>query len=213
GATPRSLGFGSPTPKPGLEQSRFVVASALHPWPGDQKPRRAGVSSFGVGGTNAHLVLEEAPAALPPAPARDEQILVLSARSAAALDQAAANLRVFLGEHPEIPMADVAWTLQEGRRAFAHRRVVVCRDRAEAIAALAKAPDGKKSAGGINESRDAGVAFLFPGQGAQYPNMGRAVYLSEPVFRREVDESCEVLAPHLGLDLRQVLYPTPDAVE
>ncbi len=213
GIIPPSLGFESPNPKLGLGESPFVVAGALQPWPDGRTPRRAGVSSFGVGGTNAHVVLEEAPAPPPPAAARDEQVLVLSARSASALDQAAASLRGFLEEHPEIPIADVAWTLQEGRRAFAHRRAVVCRDRAEAIAALAKPPDGKKSAGGNNESRSTGVAFLFPGQGAQYPNMGRPVYLNEPVFRREVDESCEVLAPHLGLDLRQVLYPAPDALD
>jgi acyl transferase domain-containing protein len=204
---PSSLHFTAPNPKLGLEDSPFYVNVQTQPWKSAATPRRAGVSSFGVGGTNAHVVLEEAPPIEPSGAARSRQLLVLSARSAAALDQAAARLKVHLAAADTVDLADVAYTLQTGRRAFSHRRALVCCGRDEALRLLAQ-PDPKRVFSGKAERQLAGVAFLFPGQGAQYVNMGRTLYRSEARFRSEVDECSEVLRPHLGLDLRTILYPT-----
>jgi acyl transferase domain-containing protein len=202
------LYFKSPNPKIDFANSPFFPVSKLMDWKRGTEPRRAGVSAFGVGGTNAHVVVEEAPESALPAPSRPSQLLVLSAKTPAALDRMTANLANHLEQNPEICLADVAHTLQAGRRRFTHRRVCVCRDTSTAIAALRSA-DPKliptASAGGKNPP----VVFLFPGQGAQYVNMGRELYSAEPVFREQVDLCAEILKPALQLDLRTLLYP-PD---
>jgi acyl transferase domain-containing protein len=206
---PPILHFEQPNPQLQLEESPFRVDKTLREWRSGGIPRRAGVSSFGAGGTNAHVVLEEAPQASPAPAARASQLLVLSARSSAALDAATENLRNHLEEHPDESLADVAHTLQTGRRAFRHRRVLACSDRTEALKLLAQSSSNRVFTAKASE-RPAGVAFMFPGQGAQYVNMGRAVYLSEATFRREVDECSEVLRPLLGEDLRAILYPSKE---
>ena len=206
---PASLHFTSPNPKLGLEDSPFYVNARLQPWRNGATPRRAGVSSFGVGGTNAHVVLEEAPAAEPGGETRNRQLIVLSARSADALDQSGARLKEHIAAVETIDLADAAYTLQTGRRAFSHRRALVCGDRNDALQLLTQ-PDPKRVLSGNADRQLAGLAFLFPGQGAQHVNMGRALYQSEARFRTEVDECSQVLRPHLGVDLRTILYP-PDA--
>jgi acyl transferase domain-containing protein len=160
-----------------------------------------------MGGTNAHVVLEEAPAAPAPSESRPWQLLVLSARTRAALDNATARLREHLREQPGLAAADVAWTLQAGRRRFAHRRYLVCRDLDDAAAALAGG-DAQRVVTGVEEARGRGVAFLFPGQGSQHADMGRELYEREAVFRHELDRCAEALQPHLGRDLRSLLYPS-----
>ncbi|MDP8909371.1 MAG: acyltransferase domain-containing protein, partial [Chloroflexota bacterium] len=210
-AIPPSLHFTAPNPKLDLDGSPFRVVTSLQHWqPTEGSPRRAGVSSFGVGGTNAHLVLEEAPSGPPPAPAAEdpEQLIVLSARSAAALDVATARLRDHLVNHPATRLTDVAFTLQTGRRRFSHRRAVVARGVDEAIARLG-ALDPEATAADSSTVEDASVAFLFPGQGAQAVGMTRGLYEADPAFRADVDESSELLRPQLGFDLRDVLYPEP----
>ncbi|HVR09334.1 MAG TPA: amino acid adenylation domain-containing protein, partial [Thermoanaerobaculia bacterium] len=209
---PPSLHFEVPNPKLGLESGPFYVNSRLQPWPVGDGPRRAGVSSFGIGGTNAHVVVEEAPALGPApesaaaAPARMLELVLLSARAPAALDAAGERLARHLRDHPEIDLADAAHTLRVGRRGFPHRRVLLCGNREEAVEALATLdPERVRTAVAGAEARP--VAFLFPGQGAQHPGMGRGLVRSEPVFRRELDGCAELLRPHLGLDLREVLYP------
>jgi polyketide synthase PksJ len=204
---PPSLHFETPNPAIDFAASPFYVSARLADWSGEGGPRRAGVSSFGIGGTNAHVILEEAPAPAPRegAPARSWRLLTLSARTPTALEAAAANLRQALEERPDLDLDDAAWTLQTGRRAFAHRRAVLCRDRAEALAVLGRnegadqAPDGPR-----------GVVFLFPGQGAQYPGMGHDLG-REPVYRREIDRAAEILLPRLGVDLRELLAPGASA--
>jgi amino acid adenylation domain-containing protein len=209
GVIPPSLHFTAPNPQIDMAAGPFTVNAALAAWPRNGHPRRAGVSSFGIGGTNAHVVLEEAP---PPAPtprgiaARPWQLLTLSARSESALEVASDNLARHLLDHPEQDLADVAFTLQVGRRAFAHRRVLLGRDRAAAAAALA-ARDPKMVRTQVQEARDRPVVFLFPGQGAQHPGMGRDLYSGEPAFRSALDRCAGLLAPELGLDLRRLLYP------
>jgi amino acid adenylation domain-containing protein/non-ribosomal peptide synthase protein (TIGR01720 family) len=204
---PPSLHFERPNPRLELAESPFYVNASLRDWPAAAgEPRRAGVSSFGIGGTNAHVVLEQAPPApAPAAAARPWQLLTLSARSAAALEQATDRLRRHLEERPHLDLADVAFTLQVGRQAFDHRRAVVCRGVADAVESL-RSLDPSRVFGRLQEPRTRPVVFLFPGQGSQYPGMGRGLYAAEPEFRRQVDRCCELLAPHLGLDLRGALF-------
>jgi len=203
---PPNLNFRTPNPHIDFAHSPFKVQTALQPWTSAGRPRRAGVSSFGVGGTNAHVVLEEAPAAPTPGASLPRHLLLLSAKTAPALDVATANLQRNLTEHPALPLADVAYTLQARRSGFAHRRFLVCRDAADAAEGLAKlTPDvsGTRTV----ERQNPEVAFLFPGQGAQHPDMARALYQDEPVVRGAIDTCAEILAPHLQRDLRALLFP------
>ena len=203
---PPSLHFRDPNPAIDFANSPFYVPRAATTWPAGPTPRRAGVSSFGIGGTNAHVVLEEAPALRPAEPSRAWQLLVLSARSAAALDVATANLAAHLQREPALSLPDVAFTLQVGRRPFSHRRVLVCRDLTDAVQALT-VPDPQRVLSGIVDQTAPVVAFMFTGQGAQYVAMARDLYLAEPIFRRQIDYCAEYLYPHLSLDLRDLLYP------
>jgi len=208
GVLPPSLHFERPNPEIDFAASPFFVNAALRPWE-SAGPRRAGVSSFGLGGTNVHAVLEEAPAPAPGGPSRPRQLLLLAARSGPALAAAAGRLAAHLESHPEVDLADAAFTLAVGRRAFPHRRAVVCGDRDGAVAALGD-PAGALSA----VAPTAGgrpVAFLFPGLGDHYVDMARGLYGDEPAFRAEFDRCAELLAPSLGLDLRQVVFAGGEA--
>jgi acyl transferase domain-containing protein len=203
-----SLHFKRPNPSIDFENSPFYVNHRLSEWAGPA-PRRAGVSSFGIGGTNAHIILEEAPP--PPAaaaPSRPRQLLVLSAKTESALESATANLTEHLrrvDDSEPADLADIAYTLQVGRKAFKHRRALVCADRAEAVDALG-ARDSRRVMTGRERGRPL-VAFMFPGQGVQRVDMALDVYGHEPAFREQVDRCAALLEPELGLDLRQSLYP------
>jgi phthiocerol/phenolphthiocerol synthesis type-I polyketide synthase E len=203
---PPAANYVAPNPRLELEASPFYVPTAAREWLADGEPRRAGVSSFGVGGTNAHVVLEEAPEPEPRvADARPWQLLVFSARSREALDHAAGRLATHLETHPDVGLADVAFTLQAGRRGFDHRRYVVARDAAQAAEALRGAEP--RRAGGTAPGRREPV-FMFPGGGTQHPDMGIEIYRSEPLFRDKVDKCASLLRPRLGFDLRRFLYPS-----
>ena len=203
---PPSLHFTAPNPRIDFADSPFYVNAELRDWPRNGRPRRAGVSSFGIGGTNAHVVLEEAPERAAVPANRPWQLLTVSARSEAALDTACERLAAHLENHPEQPLADVAYTLQSGRRLFAHRRWVVARDHQEAITRL-RSPEVQRDASLVREPRDAQVAFLFPGQGAQSVNMARELYQGEPAFRAELERCLDLLSAEMGRDLRPVLFP------
>jgi acyl transferase domain-containing protein len=210
---PPSLNFKRPNPKIDFQNSPFYVNTKLSEWKAGPTPRRAGVSSFGIGGTNAHVVLEEAPAIESPGTSRPWHLLVLSAKTDSALEAATSNLATHLKQHPELNLADVAYTLQVGRKAFNHRRIVVCRTLEDAWDALEKR-DPKRifSTCHLQEPGDRSVAFMFSGQGAQYVDMGRELYQIEPAFRELVDYCSEFLKPHLDLDLRELLYPPKENV-
>ncbi len=203
---PPSLHFESPNPQVDFASSPFYVNSKLSEWKNGDCPRRAGVSSFGIGGTNAHIILEEAQKVEPSGPSRPYHLLVLSARTASALETAEANLAQHLEENPGLSLADVAFTLQAGRKAFSHRSAIVARNTDEAVKAL-KSRDPKRLLTSVCEADDPPVAFMFAGQGTQYVSMALGLYESEPAFRSRVDKCCEMLTPHLGLDLRSVIYP------
>ena len=210
---PPSLFFEQPNPQIDFTASPFYVNDRLSEWPArNGGPRRAGVSAFGMGGTNAHVILEEAPARPTAEPSRPWQLLLLSARTPAALESATANLAGHLEAHPGLDLGDVAHTLEVGRKAFDHRRAVVCRDLADAVETLRTlAPE--RTATGVSRGQDRPVAFLFSGQGAQYSGMGAGLYGAEPAYRAEIDRCSELLAPHLGFDLREVLDPVPGQAE
>ncbi len=208
---PATLHYEKPNPKIDFASSPFVVASKRQAWPRGAQPRFAGVSSFGVGGTNAHVVLQEPPPVQPSSASRPRQVLLLSAKTATALDAQAQRLAAYLKAHPEVPLADVAFTLQTGRSAFTHRRAVVCATHEDAVKALEQGEPARVFSRKA-ESADPPVAFLFPGQGSQYVGMGKALHQRERVFRDAVDECAALLKPLLGRDLREVIYaPDSDA--
>lgn len=207
---PPTIHFEVPNPRIDFSNSPFVVNTTLQDWPEGETPRRAGVSSLGVGGTNAHVVLEEAPliAELQKTPC-EWQLLTLSARTETALEAATDNLAKHLKAHPDINLADAAWTLHTGRKAFAHRRTLVCRTAEDATLALGTR-ESSLATKTLTGQPPPSVAFLFPGQGSQLVGMGRELYEAEPVFRDCVDDCAEMLIPLLGLDLRDTLYPKDD---
>ena len=203
---PGTLNFRSPNPKIDFDNSPFKVVDRLTPFPRANQRRVAGVSSFGFGGTNVHTILEEAPPAAPSGPSRPKQLLLISAKTEKALSAASARLKSFLELHPDARLPDAAYTLQRGRRYFAKRRFFVCGDRADALNQLAT-PDSTRSRARTCDERDPEIAFMFPGQGSQYVNMGKNFYDHERLFREVVDDCCEILKPHLDCDLRDFLYP------
>jgi acyl transferase domain-containing protein len=207
---PPSLHFERSSPEIQLDDSPFYVNSRLAEWQSDDGPLRAGVSAFGIGGTNAHVILEEAPASPPSSPSRPWQLLVISAKTEGALAGATARLSDHLRRNLGLPLADVAHTLKIGRTAFNHRRILVAANTAGAADALARL-DPRVVLTGCQERRNRPVLFLLPGVGDHYPDMGRGLYESEPLFRKTVDHCCEILRPELGLDLREVLYPARPA--
>ncbi|MBX3611477.1 MAG: SDR family NAD(P)-dependent oxidoreductase [Hydrogenophaga sp.] len=204
---PPLVNFQRANPQLDLANSPFTASAEVAPWPAGETPRRAGVSSFGIGGTNAHVVLEEAPE---PA-ARDRHaaphLVVLSARSEAALASASQRLAAHLHKHPGEALADVAWTLQVGRRAFAHRRAVVAGSTAELAQAL-EAGSRPPVHSSLHEGGERPVAFLFSGQGSQFAGMGAGLYETYPVYRDAVDRCAVQLQATLGRDLRDLLFAT-----
>ena len=210
---PASLHFQKLNPHIELKGSPFFVNSKLTEWAANGAPRRAGVTALGIGGTNAHVVLEEAP----PRPAESRnpkpwQLLTVSAKTEAAADRAFINLADYLHAHPELTLADVAFTCQLGRHAFPHRRALAVEDTREAVSRLAQA-ERKQIASGVAAATAPPVVFLFSGQGSQYPGMGRELYENEPVFRETLDLCAQYLLKPLGIDLRQALYPPQEEKE
>ncbi|GAB3878301.1 hypothetical protein GCM10029964_028780 [Kibdelosporangium lantanae] len=208
GEIPPTINFEAPNPALVLDRTPFYVPTTARPWTRGGTPRRAGVSAFGVGGTNAHVVLEEAPARPRTASrAPGPQVLVVSARTGKALAQAASNLAGRLERQDDLDIADVAYTLQAGRVGFPLRRHLVCRDRTEAVAALrALARPGAADAAGAVNARQ--VVFMFPGSASYRPDAAAEVYRGEPVFAEQVDRCAELASSRLGYDPRGLLFPS-----
>ncbi|MES2354842.1 MAG: beta-ketoacyl synthase N-terminal-like domain-containing protein [Pseudomonadota bacterium] len=205
---PPTLHFKRPNPKIDFVNSPFYVNTTLAKWPAQHlMPLRAAVSSFGIGGTNVHAILEEAPTPELSSPAKPWQLLTISAKTETALKVMTKNLANHLREYPAINLADVGFTLQVGRKRFPHRRIVICRDIDEAITELETLSTTHVSSC-YEEQTDRPVAFMFPGQGAQYLQMGQDLYQHEPLFREYFDRCSTLLYPLLGIDLPEVIFAT-----
>jgi iturin family lipopeptide synthetase A len=200
-----SLNFETPNPKAGFDGSPFYVNTSVSEWPVNGSPRRAGVTSLGIGGTNVHVVLEEAPELEKKTSDRKHHLLLISAKSQAALESLSAKISDHLERHPDLQLSDVAYSLHVGRKAFPFRRAVVSGTLAEAVEGL-KHPNGEAVATGQTELRNRPVVFMFPGGGAQYPGMGRELYQQERVFRESFDKCTELLTPILTRDLRTLVH-------
>jgi amino acid adenylation domain len=209
---PATLHYERPNPKINFEDSPFAVVKDTIPWPRSSAPRRAGVSSFGFGGTNVHAILEEAPPLVPSGPSRPKQLLLFSAKNGPALDRLRCQYTEFLQDSSHVSLADMAYTLMVGRRHHAHRDFVVCASPEEAVAELSRSSERHAPMQTL-ASLDSDVAFMFPGQGSQYVNMGLGLWRSEPVFKHWVDTCCDLLRNHLDRDLRELLFPRPGDAE
>nr|NIM12671.1 amino acid adenylation domain-containing protein [Candidatus Aminicenantes bacterium]NIM79384.1 amino acid adenylation domain-containing protein [Candidatus Aminicenantes bacterium]NIN18661.1 amino acid adenylation domain-containing protein [Candidatus Aminicenantes bacterium]NIN42550.1 amino acid adenylation domain-containing protein [Candidatus Aminicenantes bacterium]NIN85316.1 amino acid adenylation domain-containing protein [Candidatus Aminicenantes bacterium] len=233
---PPTLCFQTPNPQIDFDNSPFYVNTTLKQWESNTYPRRAGVSSFGIGGTNAHVVLEEAPviAHLSSVTAetgneREYQLILLSARTPSALDKISENLAKYLnenhgnpgnpvnpGRNPGIDLLDMAYTLQAGRKHFPYRRMVVCstnngnrdKDRDIDIDMDKLARLIKRSSTALVSHENRPVVFMFCGQGSQYTDMGIDLYRSEPVFHEEMDRCFKILKSLTGYDIKEILYPS-----
>lgn len=204
---PPSLHFEQPNPQIDFANSPFYVNTTLKPWIAEGVARRAGVSAFGIGGTNAHVILEEAPPITSEPSKRPWHLLVLSAKTVTALELATDRLADHIEQHPEQQIADIAMTLQRGRSPFLERRVLVCRDHDDAVQAL-RTRDPKRLLTSSTSDRTRSVVFMLAGLGDQYPDMTLGIYQTEPTFRENVDRCAKLLLPHLELDIRSILYPT-----
>lgn len=203
GELPPSLGYQSPNPQIDFDDSPFFVNDRLRPWPATDR-RRCGVTALGAGGTNCHMILEEAPAQLESQGARPAQLLVLSARTEAALGRARERLAEALEADATQSLGDVAWTLATGRRPMAHRSAVVARTTAEAVAALRGAAPGAATPP-VADDGARSVVFMFPGGGAQYAGMGADLFASEPAYREAATACLEVTRPVLGDRVEELL--------
>lgn len=211
---PPSINYDRPNPNLELDQSPFFVITEPAPWPAGGAPRRAGVSSFGIGGTNVHVILEEAPAPRPPSappagPRRRWHTIPVSAKTATAADSAARALGEALAAKPGYALEDVVFTAQMGRPMFPHRRAVTARTTEGAAAALTAAAGRHESTTAPATARP--VVMMFPGQGAQHVGMGRDLYETEPAYRGALGTCAGLLTPHLGLDIRDLLFAGDDA--
>ncbi len=215
GVLPRTLHVDAPTPHADWSAGEIELLTENVRWPRGGRPRRAGVSGFGISGTNAHVVLEQAPEQ--DAPRRSAELpavpLVLSAKTQPALRAQARRLREHLDAHPEIAPADAGWTLAAGRAQLGQRAAVVGSDRAQLLAGLDAVAGGMPAEGVASGSaRDAvKVAFVFPGQGSQWLGMALDLWDTSDVFGARMQACADALAPHTGWDLRAVLGGAPGA--
>lgn len=202
---PPSINFSEPNPNIDFDQTPFYVNDTLRPWSEQNTPRRAGVSSFGIGGTNAHVIVEEAPPLPASTSSRPWQLLLLSHRSEDGLEEATLLLADQLQKQPQINLADMAYTLQTGRQRFEHRRFILCKERGDAVEILRSA-DPTRMLTHTTARQEIQTVFLFPGQGAQYVQMGRELYFNEPHFRQIIDQGTAILKPLINLDIRQTIF-------
>ena len=216
---PPTIHFEKPNPRIDFENSPFFVNTISRDWEPETPGQllRAGVSSFGIGGTNAHVVLSEAPAAVSSGTEADEAdrlyLLPLSAATPTALDAMTTNLARYLSENPGVSIADAAYTLQVGRKTFPYRRKLVCADREEAVEIL-NGNDSAKLHTLPSRAKEAGIhtVFVFPGLGAQYSDMALGLYRTRPVFKATADRCFDILETLLDFPLKNILYPDATSV-
>ena len=211
---PPSLHVETPNPNIDFENSPFFVNTTLNKWEKTDNPRRAGISSFGMGGTNAHVILEESPQTYSAPTSRKQHLLTLSAKKPSALKKMVSNLENHLNNYDSIILEDIAYTLRFGRNDFDYRYAFVCNNVEDAISELtAYGSFTPKSCSEMKKEGDPSIVFMFTGQGSQYVNMGYDLYQSEPVFRETIDQCFAILKAHTQIDFFEILYPSPENFE
>ncbi|MFJ5048594.1 beta-ketoacyl synthase N-terminal-like domain-containing protein [Streptomyces sp. NPDC088719] len=204
GVIPASLNFDDPNPRIDFDEGPFHVVDRTTKWPLTRTPRRAAVSSFGVGGTNAHMILEQPPLVGPEPSRRPYQLLPFSARTPTAAASLADRFSGYLDE-PGISLPDISYTLTEGRAALPLRHALVVANQGDAVRQLREgALTGSVQA--IPQGLTPKLAYLLPGQGSQYAGMTRGLYTSEPAFAAAIDRCATVLRASHGLDLTGLLF-------
>lgn len=209
GKIPPTINFERANPNIDFASSPFYVVDRVIDWPKRSGPRRAGVNSLGVGGTNAHVVLQEAPPRdVPVAPQRGAHLLAFAARQPGSLDEYGQRLAAHLA-NGNVALADVTATLLRGRERFEHRRVLAVADHADAVAQL-HSGDPRRVFTHRAGAGAAAVAFMFPGGGVQYPDMAKGLYQSESIFRQFIDAGLNLLTETEDRDFRALLFPEPE---
>jgi len=202
---PASLNFESPNKQLDMKDSPFLINDRLHDWD-VEGPLVAGVTALGAGGTNAHVIIEEAPEVEGGDPTQhNQQLITLSAKTESALVLAARNLSEALKAEPELDLADVAYTLQVGRRDYKHRSVIACRDTNDLIAEL-DAPESKRRVSEKCTDSEPSLVFMLPGGGAQYSGMGQELYETESVYRKVFDDCIDCLEPTIGAKVKALVF-------
>ncbi len=196
-----SLHFKSPNPKMDLENSPFYVNTQTKQWENKEYPLRAGVSSFGVGGTNAHAILEEPPKENNSDKAKEFNIITITGKSRKALEENTENLKQYFKDNPSLNLTDVAYTLNKGREHFPMRRMLICKRIEDFIETENVYIKGKH-----NSPQNAKIVFMFSGQGAQYVDMGKGLYETEPLFKKYFDECRDILKKKLQFDIKEILF-------
>lgn len=208
---PPSLHFERPNPAIDFAATPFYVNRDLSPWPSTGAPRRAGVSSLGVGGTNAHVIVEEAPPRMSTPAARSHAVVLLSARSPESLEALAERYAAHFERQPDVDLADAAYTTAVGRRAFEYRRAVVGQSAADLTARL-RQPDGRRATR-VAPGEAPSVVMMFPGGGTQYPDMARDLHREEPVFRAAMERGLALAERRGHPYLRSLLFPAAENVQ
>lgn len=206
---PPSLNYEKPNPIIEFDKTPFYVNHKCTPWEIGDFPRRGGVSSFGIGGTNAHIIVEETPVDLIHSANESTSkpiLLSWSAQSKASLDEYTQYLITLLASDNCPAIEDIAFTLNQGREKFAFKRALICTDKQDALTKL-RAEESASVVTTQSTEASAGNVFMFPGQGSQYVNMARDLYDHMPVFKQQVDKCAELLIPHLQFDIREILFP------
>lgn len=209
---PPSLNFRVPNPNIDFKNSPFYVNAELVDWKNNKYPLRAGVSSFGIGGTNAHVILEEAPEIEAGSNGREGKLITLSAKTDSALKSLTLKLVDYMKKNPSISLDDAAYTLNTGRKTFKYKKMLVCTDINDLVSQLSSNESTRvKAMKSESECKD--IVFMFPGQGSQYINMGLDLYLKEPIFKKEVDNCFDILKRLNCADIRNIWYPDKDITE
>jgi acyl transferase domain-containing protein len=203
---PPNINFKNANPAIDLEHSPFYIPTAPVPLTAGAQPIRAGISAFGFGGTNAHVIIEEAPAVKVQESRKPAHILLVSGETSGALERNAKALAEHLNAHPSLSLPALEYTLAAGRKSFAQRRFLVASTLEEARETFNR----NELSTALTSQKGRALAFMFPGQGTQSLNMGKALYENEAVFRKAFDSCADILQPMLGLDLRTLVYPSQE---
>lgn len=212
GEIPAHLHFKELNPYIKIKNTPIQIPTELQEWPDQGQPRLAGVSAFGFGGTNAHVILEEAPPQVKNQnlPERSSHLLTLSAKTEPALQALVSRYQSHLEAHPKLELGDICFTANKGRSHFQHRLAVVIDSKEQLIAQLAAFETGNHTTGLFSNQaskKPSKIAFLFTGEGSQYINMGRQLYETQPIFRQTLEQCNEILRPYLEHSLLEILYP------